>query len=723
MRTTPFRKAKDPDKLRDLAKKRQQRLDMIDDLDPPRRPKLSDKEDNIERIVKHERHYFEEDKAHKLAFFVKWEGYGEKYNTWEPFDNMSLPGNDVFEEYVKKNKLDYLLTGDHDEEGKPTNKAQDESDDDFTLYCEGEDSDAKEVPETPTKVSRLADVFKPRPGQWQCPKCFMMNESSATQCKSCATPKPGEARLRESDSSLADAFKLKPGEWECPDPECQTPNRQTDTKCMACGTPKPTADSVSDTVDDKPGQPSPDAQLDDDAFEELLQQHDLSDKEIMRLARLNSIQANPERARLQKRVNAAGFYLQDNDATGHCMFDAMRIQINERFPGDRKKFRGKPDADYTYKDVRRDAADWLRRNQNFELYARFPLKNFFYEYLGDDWEDFCDRVQHFFPKNPEKTPPTVQWGEHIHLIALANAYKRPIRVWASSDATQWWHEINPKDGGEDKEPFDIAHEFERHFLSVLPRHTKTPEDSDAESLGGKKKDMKKVKAKKVGFRDSKKAHAFLSTGDAVYEHLKQNDRTSLGGVKQDGYAFYEAVADQINKRYPKKGPTAKGWFVTFGNGKVEATAEYVMENAKAWLRGQNYPEGARKEPSQNLREQVVTELVRKRDNLDAVISEDIDQAHKNGEALVEDFEMIAVCEAFSMPLQIWLGNTIRTFNPVMHHQESQQNRWLDQTYGQEPNRSQFEVLAYIQYPKTIYGSVMHTTDIEDGKDFDVGDAY
>ena len=65
----------------------------------------------------------------------------------------------------------------------------------------------------------------------------------------------------------------------------------------------------------------------------------------------------------------------------------------------------------------------------------------------------------------------MQWGEQIHLIALANAYRRTIRVWTSSSDVEWWQEFSPRDPDPGKPPFDIAHEYERHYLSVLPRST------------------------------------------------------------------------------------------------------------------------------------------------------------------------------------------------------------------------------------------------------------
>ena len=320
------------------------------------------------------------------------------------------------------------------------------------------------------------------------------------------------------------------------------------------------------------------SELDDEAFAELLKENKLTDDEVMARARLNSIQADPERARLQNRVKAAGFYLQDNDNTGHCMFDAMRIQINERFPEDRKKYKGKPGADYMYKEVRRDAADWLRLNQDFELQPGDPLTNFWYDDLGNNWEDFCDRVQHFLPK---RTMRAVQWGEHIHLIALANAYKRPIRVWTSRDGNEWWHEIHPKDGDKNKTPFDIAHEFERHYLSVLPRHIQSP-DGDPQVWGASvdKKKVQTVKAKKAGFRDTKKAHA-----TSLEDHLTENVR-AMHSVDQGDNALFAAIADQINRRFPELAPARFG---SYWRGTADVA--FVREKVRKWLLGLDYYKG------------------------------------------------------------------------------------------------------------------------------------
>ena len=122
------------------------------------------------------------------------------------------------------------------------------------------------------------------------------------------------------------------------------------------------------------------------------------------------------------------------------------------------------------------SSGWLRLNEDFQLQPGSEIKDFMYAHLGDTWANFCDRVQHY-DSVTDRTMPTVQWGEHIQLIALANAYRRTIRVWISSSDVEWWKEFRPRDPDPGKPPFDIAHEYERHYLSVLPRSTEMHDDS------------------------------------------------------------------------------------------------------------------------------------------------------------------------------------------------------------------------------------------------------
>lgn len=164
---------------------------MIDDWDPAPKQKLSDEEDNIERIVRHERHYFEDLKTHKLAFLVKWDGYDETHLTWEPFDNTSLLTNEVFQNYVKEHKLDYLLTGNADKEGKRMADSTDESDD----WGSDSDSDKEEPaprPETPELrlgLGDISDILKANYGEWKCPYCKEMNKVDALICMNCGNDK------------------------------------------------------------------------------------------------------------------------------------------------------------------------------------------------------------------------------------------------------------------------------------------------------------------------------------------------------------------------------------------------------------------------------------------------------------------------------------------------------------------------------------------------------
>lgn len=37
----------------------------------------------------------------------------------------------------------------------------------------------------------LSEMFKPKPGSWECGTCLIRNNEKDTKCVSCETPKPG----------------------------------------------------------------------------------------------------------------------------------------------------------------------------------------------------------------------------------------------------------------------------------------------------------------------------------------------------------------------------------------------------------------------------------------------------------------------------------------------------------------------------------------------------
>mmetsp|Transcript_41239 Transcript_41239/g.101214 ORF Transcript_41239/g.101214 Transcript_41239/m.101214 type:complete len:486 (-) Transcript_41239:241-1698(-) len=172
--------------------------------------------------------------------------------------------------------------------------------------------------------------------------------------------------------------------------------------------------------------------------------------------------------RLRQRLETyTEFELEDVDNTGHCQFDAVAHQIAGRFTyayGDRAR-------NYTWKNVRRDVAAWLRHNASFKLENGETISDFLDTEDGRNWDEFCDNVEDKF----SKTSPL--WGNHLTLIAAANCYQRPIRVWSTAPGNDWWLQIEPQHHNKTNpvKPFELAHLYERHYMSVTER--KTPKRS------------------------------------------------------------------------------------------------------------------------------------------------------------------------------------------------------------------------------------------------------
>jgi len=153
---------------------------------------------------------------------------------------------------------------------------------------------------------------------------------------------------------------------------------------------------------------------------------------------------------LTNRLHENGRVMQPVDDRGHCQFDSIAKQLR-RF-GVLK----------TYRDVRRDVAGWLRQNPSFKLANGTAIS----EYLDRShdartWEDFCDLVEDV----TEATSPF--WGNHLTLLAAANVYEWPIRVWSTHEG-QLWEDIDPvdKESGRRKLRLEIAHQPEFHYVSV-----------------------------------------------------------------------------------------------------------------------------------------------------------------------------------------------------------------------------------------------------------------
>ncbi|XP_078613735.1 E3 SUMO-protein ligase RanBP2-like isoform X3 [Branchiostoma floridae x Branchiostoma japonicum] len=91
---------------------------------------------------------------------------------------------------------------------------------------------------TPKPAFSFGELFKPKPGSWDCPACMISNPGDKDACETCKTPKPGTtSQPSEPTSSFNDMFKPKPGSWECP--TCMVSNPGDKDACLACTTPKP----------------------------------------------------------------------------------------------------------------------------------------------------------------------------------------------------------------------------------------------------------------------------------------------------------------------------------------------------------------------------------------------------------------------------------------------------------------------------------------------------
>mmetsp|Transcript_4437 Transcript_4437/g.7151 ORF Transcript_4437/g.7151 Transcript_4437/m.7151 type:complete len:501 (-) Transcript_4437:46-1548(-) len=156
------------------------------------------------------------------------------------------------------------------------------------------------------------------------------------------------------------------------------------------------------------------------------------------------------------------YELEDVDNSGHCQFDAIAHQINGRFQSQYCR----PGQSYHYRDVRRDIANWLRKHEEFVLENGAKMSEFHDTEDGRDWAEFCNNIEDIYHK------PAPTWGNHLTLIAAANLYQRPIRVWSTAPGDDWWLQIEPKfykPKEHEIRPFELAHLYERHYMSVRER--------------------------------------------------------------------------------------------------------------------------------------------------------------------------------------------------------------------------------------------------------------
>jgi hypothetical protein len=160
------------------------------------------------------------------------------------------------------------------------------------------------------------------------------------------------------------------------------------------------------------------------------------------------------------------YVLQEVDDNGHCQFDALAHQLAYRFRADY------PEKDQaTYWTVRQDLAGWLQVHGDLVLDNGASLASFLEARDGVDWPAFCAAVAGEGQRGNANL-----WGNHLTLVAAANCYGRPVRVWTALEGPQWWFEVLPlHENCVFEAPFELAHLSERHYLSVTEPRFALPE--------------------------------------------------------------------------------------------------------------------------------------------------------------------------------------------------------------------------------------------------------
>jgi len=217
-----------------------------------------------------------------------------------------------------------------------------------------------------------------------------------------------------------------------------------------------------------PSKPPQSSSLNAYPIRQSTKQNEMYDRDLQMALRESAMLANTENMKLQRlreRLEKfTDFELEDVDNTGHCQFDAIAHQIAGRFAD---QYKVQP-SEVNYRRVRRDVAEWLRRNAHVTLDNGATITNFLDHDDGATWEIFCDNIE------DKWTSPSPVWGNHLTLIAAANCYNRPIRIWSTAPGEDWWLQIEPKHYKPTHHirPFELAHLYERHYLSVRERRGK-----------------------------------------------------------------------------------------------------------------------------------------------------------------------------------------------------------------------------------------------------------
>ncbi|KAH8289219.1 hypothetical protein KR054_001982, partial [Drosophila jambulina] len=108
---------------------------------------------------------------------------------------------------------------------------------------------AASIPFAPTGLigAGFGDRFKKSSTSWECDTCMVTNKEQDSKCVACVTPRMAATPAKTASLSgvgfgfgfgFGDAFKPKSGQWECP--MCMLMNESTAVECVACQSANPT---------------------------------------------------------------------------------------------------------------------------------------------------------------------------------------------------------------------------------------------------------------------------------------------------------------------------------------------------------------------------------------------------------------------------------------------------------------------------------------------------
>ena len=168
------------------------------------------------------------------------------------------------------------------------------------------------------------------------------------------------------------------------------------------------------------------------------------------------------------------------------------------------------------------------------------------------------------------------------------------------------------------------------------------------------------------------------------QRLKEKGR-KLQQVNGEGSCFYNAIADQINTRFPHLKPS-EYVFRTLAV-EEECTKRHVREKAAAWLRGTLQIEPGRQAMSNDnlkyLRAQVENSIQADEtwESWDAFVNEVEDKEGKNKWA--GQHAIVAVSQAYNMPIKIWntMGEEHDVFLNPQGVEDKNQFEILHELYG------------------------------------------